>query len=133
MIDNQTLLILAQSSPSAPTPEKKRKRRIQRNGFREPTGKPRGRPRLTEAEAIDSKAKRLEYRRAWFRSKRANKLCGAPDAIWPVNTQSPIGRARKPEQGDKPPHSLRPSNLCPRSRLQAHKADGDHEEETQRS
>jgi hypothetical protein len=51
--------------------EKEKKRRVQRDGNREPTGNQRGRPRLTPEAAAEAKEKRREYRRLWMADKRS--------------------------------------------------------------
>jgi hypothetical protein len=51
--------------------EKEAKRKLQRHPGSE-SGRGRGRPRLTEDEAAESRERRLEYRREWFRAKRAH-------------------------------------------------------------
>jgi hypothetical protein len=51
--------------------EKIAKRREQRNGNRALTGNPRGRPKLTEAEAAESKQRQKANHREWMRGKRA--------------------------------------------------------------
>jgi hypothetical protein len=51
--------------------EKDAKRRIQQNGNREPTGNPRGRPRLTAEQAAESKERQRANHREWMRGKRA--------------------------------------------------------------
>jgi hypothetical protein len=52
--------------------EREKKRRLQRNGNRQPpTGKPRGRPKLTAEAAAEAEQKRREYRRRWMRAKRS--------------------------------------------------------------
>jgi hypothetical protein len=75
--DNPALLAIALSSPSAPTPEKAVNRQMQRHPGSMP-GRGPGRPRLTEAEAVESKTRRRDYMRTLMREQRALAKFGAP-------------------------------------------------------
>jgi len=46
-------------------------RRLQRDGNRQRSGSPRGRPKLTPEAAAEAKQKRREYRRLWMQAKRS--------------------------------------------------------------
>ena len=81
--DDPSAAMIALAPEIAAYKAKDEKRRLQRDGNREPTGNPRGRPRLTEAEATESKARRRADQAAWLAAKRAklrvDEKCGAPD------------------------------------------------------
>jgi hypothetical protein len=51
--------------------EKEQTRKIQRRGSRQPSGNPRGRPRLSLEKAADSKERCRDMHRLWMRAKRA--------------------------------------------------------------
>jgi hypothetical protein len=69
--DDPATAAVVQAPEIAARAEKAAKRRIQRNGNREPTSKSLGRPKLTEAQAEESKAKRRAYMRDLMRRKSA--------------------------------------------------------------
>jgi hypothetical protein len=69
--DDPVLAAIALAPEIAARAEKDKKRRIQRRGNREPSGNPRGRPRLSDEEVESSKAKRRAYMRDLMRRKRA--------------------------------------------------------------
>lgn len=78
--DDPAAAMVALAPDIAARAEKDERRRIQRRGNRESTGNPRGRPRLTEAQQVESKAQRRAYMCDLMRRKRllAAKLSGAP-------------------------------------------------------
>ena len=88
--DDPATAAIALAPELAAKREKIARRRAQRNGNREPTGRAKGRPRQTEAQAIESAERRRAYMREHMREKRAlAKFWGAGfKTAWPEDRTS---------------------------------------------